>query len=271
MKTYCLLPAFLLFLIVCQVSFAQLPQFNQKQSIKQTLSSNQDTDNKQNTSDQSAAVFKNKETDNPHNKSAHNNDIDKEKGKNEWSRSDTIAVVASISALLQFIALCFTIGIMIRTARRQLRAYVFPDNSGLVDGTMLTPPQPLRANVPLVYLTIRNSGQTPAYKVISSAKIDIGPIENPQFEVPELVEMFSMNLGIGGTMIKSLVFDRPLTAEEIANIANGSLAIYVHGRVEYQDVFKKKRFTNFRLHYFGQFPPLQGMIFYFSTKGNDTN
>ena len=86
---------------------------------------------------------------------------------------------------------------------------------------------------------------------------------------PQLEERFSSTLSAGGTFNKSLWFDRPLTPTEIADIANGVRAIYLYGRIEYQDAFKKRRFTNFRHHYMGQFPPLPDAIVNFSDEGND--
>ncbi|MGA2858354.1 MAG: hypothetical protein ABSE40_15895 [Candidatus Sulfotelmatobacter sp.] len=53
-----------------------------------------------------------------------------------------------------------TLRVMRESAERQLRAYVLPDNAGILDGTMLNPPQPARAYVPGVIMLIKNSGQT---------------------------------------------------------------------------------------------------------------
>ncbi len=89
--------------------------------------------------------------------------------------------------------------------------------------------------------------------------------------VPPIPEQFFNTLGAGAIFNKALWFDRPLAANEIVDIANGARAIYLYGRVEYRDAFKKRRFTNFRLRYTGQFPPLQGAIFNFSESGNDAN
>lgn len=268
MKTHCRLPVALLFVIFCQASFAQSPHVNPKQTIQQPPTSKQYTDNNQNATNQSTSI-KNGKTDHTQDKSDQNSNIDTNKGQNKWPRSDIIAVGAGVSAFLQFLALCVTIRIMIRTAQRQLRAYVLPDKGSLFDGTMSNPPQPVYANVPGAVLTIRNTGQTPAYKVVSWARIDVAPINEPRLYKPQLSQVFSTTLGTGGTMPKQLWFDRPLTQEELTRVLEGTYAIYLHGRIEYRDVFKKKRFTNFRLHYSGQFPLLQGMVFNFSEQGND--
>ena len=191
---------------------------------------------------------------------------------NSWGLSDKIAVIASIVAFLQFVALVWTVVVMILNGRRQLRAYVGPENMGIFEGNMMSPPQPARVNVPGVAMLIKNCGQTPAYKVVSWAKIAVIAVneETLALALPPIMEQrFSNTLAAGGTFQKSLWFDRPLTPTEIADIANGVRAIYLYGRIEYQDAFKRRRFTNFRHHYIGQFPPLPNAILNFSDKGND--
>ena len=68
-------------------------------------------------------------------------------------------------------------------------------------------------------------------------------------------------------------YNRALTPAEITDIQNGVKAIYLYGRIEYRDAFKsrKKRFTTFRLHYVGLFPPASPSAFTFSTNGNDAD
>jgi hypothetical protein len=190
-----------------------------------------------------------------------------------WGLSDKIAVIASIVAFLQFIALVWTVIVMIRNGRRQLRAYVLPENSGILEGTTLVPPQPAKANVPGVGMLIKNGGQTPAYNVISVAKIAVIPVvnENTALPLPPMVQQFPLTLGAGSTFSKALWFDRPLTVQEISDIGIGIQAIYLFGRIEYRDAFKKRHFANFRLHYMGQFPPHPTAYFNFSQRGNDAN
>lgn len=88
--------------------------------------------------------------------------------------------------------------------------YVFPDNVGLTNGTMLTPPQPAHTNEPGVALIIKNSGQTPAYNVISWAMINvIEPINEAHLVVPKLSVSVSINnIGSGGSISKALWFGR---------------------------------------------------------------
>jgi len=162
---------------------------------------------------------------------------------------------------------------MRESSERQLQAYVLPENAAIVDGTTLNPPQPAQANVPGVGMLIKNFGQTPAYKVVSWAKIAVIAVtdESTMLVVPPIPEQFSNTLGPGGIFNKGVWFDRPLAANEIEDIATGARAIYLYGRIEYRDAFRKPRFSNFRLRYTGQFPPPPNAIFNFSERGNDAN
>lgn len=166
-----------------------------------------------------------------------------------------------------------TLNHMRESSERQLRAYVLPTEVSIFDGTMMNPIQPARANVPGVPMLVKNFGQTPAYKVISYAQIAVIAVvdENRLLVVPPIPEQFANTLGPGGIFNKAVWFDRPLVANEIADIATGIRAIYFYGRIEYRDAFEKTRFTNFRLRYIGQFPPHPNAIFNFSERGNDAN
>lgn len=183
------------------------------------------------------------------------------------------AVITDPTAIFTFLIAIFTLLLVWETAssnKRSLRAYVFAENLGLWEGTMLAPPQPALANIPGVSVVFKNSGQTPAYKVVSWAQVAvIEPINEHTLVVPALENKFSNTLGSDGTFSKEIWFNRALTANEIADIAIGVRAIYFYGRIEYQDVFKGKLHSNFRVFYRGAFPPPKGVLFSFSDKGND--
>lgn len=190
-----------------------------------------------------------------------------------WSLSDKIAVGACIAGFSQFLALIATIWIMIRNGRRQLRAHVFPDNVAIVDGTFLDPPEPHKADIPAISMIIKNSGQTPAYDVVSWWEIKVIPIaEENSLAIPVLAKKHSTTVGMGSTFNKGLWFDRALTADEKSAIFAGTIGIYGHGRIEYRDVFNVRHFSNFRLVYTGKtFPPVKGAVMSFCEQGNDAN
>jgi hypothetical protein len=158
------------------------------------------------------------------------------------------------------------------TTRAQLRAYVLPDVAGILDGMMLTPNDPARANMPGIGLTIKNFGQTPAYDVISWAQIAVINITDEEKQiVPTLQKIGAATIGTGGTINKFLWFGRALTAYEMSDVGTGVRAIYIFGRIEYRDIFKRHKGTNFRFRYSGVFPPPPNAIMNISEKGNSAD
>jgi hypothetical protein len=97
----------------------------------------------------------------------------------------------------------------------------------------------------------------------------IEPLNENRLTVPPLQNVFASHLGAGAIGSKSLWFGRALTPNEIADVVAGARSIYLYGRIEYSDIFSKKRFSNFRFAYSGPFPPPPGVIFFVCEKGND--
>ena len=184
---------------------------------------------------------------------------------------EKIATVVAVATVLQFIALVVTIWIQRSTAKRQSRAYVFPDNINIWDGTTVKPPDLSKTNIPLINMLIKNLGQTPAYDVRSVAMLKIIEPDNIRnVKLPALTGASLNNIGPNGAISKNFWFDRALTPNEIVDVSSGAKHIYLIGRIEYRDAFKQKRFTNFRMSYNGNFPaPV--MLFTFSESGNESN
>jgi len=160
-----------------------------------------------------------------------------------------------------------------RTSEQQLRAYVLPDYSDLVDGTTLTPPQPDRANIPGGSIWIKNFGQTPAYEVRSWSDITVELVANEsRLVAPGIAPLHAITVGPGGSFLKNHWFNRPITPPEIAEINRGIRGIYVYGRIEYKDAYGKNRFCDFRLCYTNStYPPIGSGIFVASESGNASN
>ncbi len=189
-----------------------------------------------------------------------------------WSLSDKIAFWAVVAGTLQAAALLMTLRLMQLSARRQLRAYVFAETFDLFDGATMQPPQPAHINEPGVLLMLKNSGQTPAYNVVSTATIQvIEPIHEARLIAPPLVDKFSANLGPGTSIRNAPWLGRQLTPADVADINSGAKGLYLYGRIEYRDVFKKKRFTAFRLRYVGQYPPTGPAALNFTEAGNQSD
>jgi hypothetical protein len=131
------------------------------------------------------------------------------------------------------------------TAERQLRAYVSVSSAEVRKfGTA----QPLEARV-----VVRNSGQTPAYKLRN--QIAIAAAKFPVKKFPDYPEWKSTSSGFlgPGEIIQSWInAPRALTTEEQAKVVSGEVAIYVSFEVRYWDTFgKKEHFAQFRGFYRG--------------------
>lgn len=130
------------------------------------------------------------------------------------------------------------------TAKRQLRAYVSVANAEVRKfGTS----EPLQA-----YLLVKNSGQTPAYKLMNQIAIAVAKF--PLSKFPDYGEWKPSSgfLGPSETIWASIAAPRALTAEEQAKIASGELTIYVSFEVRYRDTFGKvEHFAQFRGFYRG--------------------
>jgi hypothetical protein len=159
---------------------------------------------------------------------------------NEIGVGDKIATIATLIGFLQFIALSWTVWIMRRSARQQLRAYVsaVPDFIYSFDVK----------NSPKISFTMRNVGQTPAWDVSHRTEIFLCPNPLPSnYKFPPLTGAASAptvlfpNVPFTGFKIAS----QPFSAIEIADINSGAVAIYVIGKVQYRDAFKKKRWSTF--------------------------
>lgn len=190
---------------------------------------------------------------------------DKEEKTAANRRSEIITWIIAIFTSVQAIALILTVIIMIRTTRRQLRAYMFVDKvfisnvanplpRKLLGGksdeeTPAAISRPLEG--PLAYLEFKNSGQTPAYDVvvwgdIVSREFPLTSLLPHQDPIAQWVAKASVPPG-GGTN-KTSGIQQPLSAEEIDKLRTipPTAAIYIYGTITYKDTFGKKRFTHYR-------------------------
>jgi hypothetical protein len=183
--------------------------------------------------------------------------------------ADEIALGLFVATFIQAIALIWTVVAAGNTSKRQLRAYVSPHTYDLISGSTIKPPKPEFADDPCVILQIRNGGQTPAYRVETHAQVAvIEPTNESLLTVPPMAGVQYAVLG-PDTMSHSVRrLGRNLTAEEITAITTGAKAIYLYGRVQYYDAFKKRRFTSFRMRYSGQWPLTDSATMSFATGGN---
>jgi len=139
--------------------------------------------------------------------------------------------ILAAASIFQFFTLLFTYGLMRRTARQQLRAYISVENCYVVVES-----SPRRAVV-----IIKNGGQTPAYEVDASIRsmIEKYPLEGtlPNDKIGE-----SSISPMGPHSEDRLTVQCALHTPE-------ETVLFVYGKVSYTDAFKKIRHTEYRYIY----------------------
>jgi hypothetical protein len=127
--------------------------------------------------------------------------------------------------------------------RRQLRAYVFPDQASLIWGGTAKPT--------VAEIVIKNSGQTPAYRLSTAATIGVRgyPLAD-DIPVPPLPPNRTVVPPAGGYTL-SAGMEKPLTSDQLKGIQKGNQAVYVFGSIVYADAFGECRMTQYRFYYVG--------------------
>jgi hypothetical protein len=178
------------------------------------------------------------------------------------NRDDIIAAFAVILALSTIFLWFATRDLVAGTqdfSKMQFRAYLGPSETfitGVAAGER-----------PVIESSIRNFGQTPAYRVRywTDAKVMDTTVE--RFErIPYEAGEKTINPGRDGFTIKSRVAE-PLTEEDMSKIRLGTASVYFYGLITYRDAFGRSRKTQFRLQHGG--PRLAGTEdLIISPKGN---
>jgi len=128
-------------------------------------------------------------------------------------------------------------------ARRQLRAYVNVTQSEL---EMLGPEKPGKITV-----WIKNSGQTPAYKLQYSMNIFVGPYplkETVPIKQGEATSILGPSVEV---LLGPAELGATLTQDQVKEVYSGRMAVYAQGIVRYVDAFNEERATKFNLFYRG--------------------
>lgn len=174
----------------------------------------------------------------------------------KWMRKSGEAATESANVATE------TLSTIKDTTIRQLRAYIFVDK--IFIGNIAHPVLPLGVKDektpaaitrplegPLTYLEFKNSGQTPAYDVISWGDICIR--EFPLTSTLPTIEFKSQliaraSIPPGGGTNKHHGIEKPFTDEEINKLRAfpPTAAIYVYGSISYRDTFGINRTTNYR-------------------------
>jgi hypothetical protein len=164
-----------------------------------------------------------------------------------------------------------------RSFKRQLRAYIQIVHASVTDAAALQMPggatNPLIGGMVTSYVEIKNTGQTPAHKVVHWGEIAVIPQtdENTLAVPAALLDVTTSTIGAGNTTTKTRYLNRQLTLDEVYGVIVGTHAIYVYGKIIYHDIFKRKRVTTYRLGWTRSYPPGPGTTLSFALQGNDAN
>ena len=162
------------------------------------------------------------------------------------NRDDIVAGLALILALSTIFLWFATRDLVAGTAdfsKQQLRAYLGPSET-FITGVAA-------GEKPTIECTIRNFGQTPAYRVSHWAEAKVLDSMSDSFEPTEAEGGERIiNPGRDGFTIKARL-PEPLTEEEMSKIKLGTSAIYFYGVISYRDAFSRRRKTQFRYQHGG--------------------
>lgn len=156
----------------------------------------------------------------------------------------TDVLIAGFTALLFFATIILAVAagcqfeITRRTARRQLKAYIFISRAEINDIT---------TSDFKISLVVNNFGQTPADKTVINGRVEISkfPLDFSSLPPHNIVHLKNMTIGPGG--VHTIIITRPaaFSAEEVARLRTSDSAIYVYGKIEYRDIFNKPRETRY--------------------------
>jgi hypothetical protein len=167
------------------------------------------------------------------------------------NRDDIIPAIALILALSTIFLWFATRDLVARSqdfSKMQLRAYLGPSET-FITGVAV-------GERPVIESTIRNFGQTPAYRVRYWSDAKLMDTTGERFErIAYEAGEKTVNPGRDGFTIKSRVAEA-LTEEDMSKIKLGTASIYFYGLIIYRDAFGRNRKTQFRLQHGG--PRLAG-------------
>ncbi len=173
-------------------------------------------------------------------------------------------IVGVIGAWIGLAVLIYQTIITRRTSQRQLRAYVLSDSgtiANVANPVPLFPGQNLpqtearitnTAAGPGAWIQIKNTGQTPAFKVMHWGYICFRecPLTAAlPARLPTVGNFPTSILGPGMIATKLLELNPPLTPAQITDLRNGTGAVYVYGEITYVDAFGENRLTKYRVMY----------------------
>jgi hypothetical protein len=162
----------------------------------------------------------------------------------EFTHDNAEAIIAAFTIILAFSTIFLWVATRDlvsgaeKTAEWQLRAYVFIQDVNIF----------LRENDTIIDVTVKflNSGQTPGYDLRTSLKAEIRAaptIGSPYTELapPESKSIIAPKAGIDIGPNRLVLQDGDLTG-----LRDGTRKLYIWGRVDYVDAFKRDRYFSFQ-------------------------
>lgn len=161
--------------------------------------------------------------------------IDAPKDRSGWFMAVATVALAAFTWLLWRSTAALVKGAD-ETAKRELRAYVFV-NDARIEGVAA-------GDSPVATVLLKNSGQTPAYKVRVSIRMEL---RAAFADVPALEEAAALgHLAPGANLTTKAPSVGSLAVTEHARLDSGHVTLFVYGVVHYIDSFKKPHWTRFR-------------------------
>lgn len=149
-------------------------------------------------------------------------------------------VILAFSTIFLWVATRDLVSGADKTAERQLRAYV-----NIIRGAIQPHQQPNGIPTVTAQVTLKNSGQTPAYEHRTWIGIRVEEPESFTFEFPELIADLASSI-IGPTIESDMTIGFVIGQENLQAVLDGKKRLFVWGLVEYRDAFNHKRVLKFR-------------------------
>lgn len=177
-----------------------------------------------------------------------------------------MAVASLVATAIATFLLLWTLWETRETSRRELRAYLYVDGGGIFIGRRVH-----NKGKVIAVSRVINSGSTPAHAAIHWMDIGFGDetVEDEMSAPSNLQNLSYTTVPANGGISLDRVLPDKLTREQIEQIKTGKSAIYVYGAIEYIDVFDRKRRTDYRLFYSGQWPIPKDALLRFCNRGNE--
>lgn len=156
-----------------------------------------------------------------------------------------MAVLSLLATAAATMLLVWTLWETRSTSRRELRAYIFPENVGIY---CMINQRPISKNGKVgSTVHIKNSGQTPAYDVRHWSEVTICLQADEENLIPESMDSAQSNsMPPNGIITASRRMAAKLTRNQQKGLKDGNLGLYVYGRIDYRDAFGRNQATRYK-------------------------